>query len=175
MLVREPLPGVVYPPDEETRAYMAAGELGEEILPVALKQAAKKYARRKALSGPEGRMSYAELDEKSDRLALALRNLGLNSYDRVIFQLPNCHEIFICLIACWKAQLLPICTLQAHRRNEIEYLGNHAQARAHLIATDDPSFDFNAFAEEMSAAIPTATTGASAAAVNSTPRATESR
>ena len=36
MRVREPLPGVVYPPDEETRAYMAAGELGEEILSVAL-------------------------------------------------------------------------------------------------------------------------------------------
>ena len=48
-----------------------------------------------------------------------------------------------------------MCTLHAHRRAEIGYLGKHASAVAHFIATDNEKFDFGAFTTEMREAFPT--------------------
>jgi non-ribosomal peptide synthetase component E (peptide arylation enzyme) len=64
-------------------------------------------------------------------------------------------QLVVALIACFKAALIPICTLAAHRRLEIAYIGRHAGARAHFIIGDDPKFDFVAFSHSLHADIPT--------------------
>ena len=79
----------------------------------------------------------------------ALLELGLQPLDRVIFQIGNCNELLFGFIACLKAGLIPICTLAAHREQEIGYLGNHARARLHFVQGDDAKFDDVAFAERM--------------------------
>ncbi|MEM9773048.1 MAG: AMP-binding protein [Chloroflexota bacterium] len=153
--VRDPIPGVVYPDKDALKTYLESGEVELDTLANAFKQSAQKYPNNIILNGPEGALTGRQLDEMTDRLALALSNLGLKPKDRVIFQLPNSNEIFIALIACFKAQVIPLCTLHAHRRAEIGYLGKHASAVAHFIATDSEKFDFGAFATEMREAIPT--------------------
>ncbi len=153
--VRDPIPGVVYPDPTALKTYLESGEMELTTLAEEFKRAAQKYPNNVLLNGPEGAINGRELDEATDRLALALSKLGIKPKDRIIFQLPNCNEIFLTLIACFKAQIIPICTLHAHRRAEISYLGNHASAVAHFIATDNQKFDFGQFAEEMRAEIPT--------------------
>jgi 2,3-dihydroxybenzoate-AMP ligase len=59
------------------------------------------------------------------------------------------------LIGCFKAGLIPVCTLAPHREREIEYLGCHVDARAHIVQGDDAKFDFESFAIRMRAKIPT--------------------
>ncbi|KAG0924549.1 hypothetical protein G6F31_019081 [Rhizopus arrhizus] len=56
--------------------------------------------------------------------------------------------------ACLKAGIIPVCSLQAFRKLEIEYLGNLAEARLHLVQGDDPKFDDVAFAEQMQQHVP---------------------
>ena len=153
--VREPMPGVVYPPRTALERYIDGGVLGFETLPEALAAAFRTHAGRTALAGPEGDLGYAELDETTDRLGAALLNLGLAPLDRVIFQIANCNELVIGFVACLKAGLIPVCTLAAHREQEIGYLGNHARARLHFVQGDDPKFDDVAFAERMRATIST--------------------
>ena len=149
--VDKPLPGVAYPSHEALRRYADGGVIGSRTLAGALREALKKHAERVALSDAFGEMTYAQLDEQSDRLALGMSRLGLEPLDRVLYQLPNSRETIISLLACWKANLIPLCTLEAHREMEIGYLGDHAGAAAHMIRTDKENFDFADFARKMQA------------------------
>ena len=69
----------------------------------------------------------------------------------MVFQIGNCNELVIGFVACLKAGLIPVCTLAAHREQEIGYLGRHAGARLHFVQGDDPKFDDVAFAARMRA------------------------
>jgi 2,3-dihydroxybenzoate-AMP ligase len=152
--VREPLPGVIYPDKSRLKAYVERGELQDTSLPEALGEAFRAHAERIALFTAEGRVTYAELDAITDRCAAAFLRLGLRPLDRVLFQIANCKELLFSFIGCLKAGLIPVCTLPAHREREIEYLGRHVDAQAHIVQGDDPKFDLPVFAQTMRARIP---------------------
>ena len=143
------LPGVVYPRAEELDHYLKAGALRMESLPGAYGLAFSRYAERPALLGLDGVTSYAELDDISDRLAAGFIDMGLEPLDRVIFQIGNCKELIYGFFACIKAGLIPVCTLAAHREQEIGYLAGHSGAVLHYVQGDDAKFDDVAFAERM--------------------------
>jgi len=152
--VKHPMPGVVYPPQKELEAYVRSGQLPAETLPGALREAFTRFANKVALTGPEGDLTFNELHERSERLAAAYVRLGLKPLDRVVFQLQNCNELVVATVACWKAGLIPLCTLAAHREKEIGYLTNHAKAKAWVIQGDNAKFDMLGFAEKLKAGIP---------------------
>ncbi|MES2535251.1 MAG: AMP-binding protein [Pseudomonadota bacterium] len=154
--VTTPMPGVVYPPPAELQRYVEAGALGFDTVPEAFVRAWRTHASRDALVGPEGNLTYAELDVLTDRAAAAFLHLGLAPLDRVMFQVANCNESLICLFACWKAGLIPVCTLAAHREQEIGYLAAHAEAKLHLVH-GAVKFDDVAFAEKMQREVPSLT------------------
>lgn len=151
--VKQPMPGVVYPPLWHIEKYTRLGVLGERGLIDALREALQEYAERTALVGPEGALTFGELDEQSDRFAAGLMALGLEPLDRVIFQLVNSNELVIALLACWKANLIPVCTLAAHREREIGYLAQHSGAKAHFIGVEE-GFDFVNFAARLQSRLP---------------------
>ncbi|MES2973681.1 MAG: AMP-binding protein [Pseudomonadota bacterium] len=152
--VREPMAGVVYAPQADLKRYLDEGLLTRETMPAAFRASARRHAQRLALCGADGELTYAQLDETTDRLAAAFLQLGLKPLDRVIFQLANCNELVLGFIGCLKAGLIPVCTLAAHREQEIGYLGRHAAARMHFVQGDDAKFDDVAFAGRMRAEIP---------------------
>ena len=147
--VSSPIPGVVYPPLQVLQEYLAAGILDYETFPNLLRSTFQKHGLRKALVGPQGDVTYSELDSITERLAAAFLELGLRPLDRVVFQLPNSHELVFCFLACLKAGLVPVCTIAAYREQEIGYLSRHTSARAHIVLGTDPKFDDVHFAEEM--------------------------
>jgi non-ribosomal peptide synthetase component E (peptide arylation enzyme) len=148
------LPGVVYQDPARLADYVAQGVLTAESLAGAFRSVARTHPDRIALSEPGWCCSYAELDALSDRCAMVLLRAGLARHDRVIFQLPNGRDLIIALLGCLKAELIPVCTLVAHRRHEIAVLARLSGARAHLVDGDDPKFDFQAFAREIRAEAP---------------------
>ena len=153
--VKAPIPGVVYPPVERLQRYVEAGELGLQTLVEALGESFSTNASRTALATDEGDVSYAQLDDITDRFAGALLGLGLEPLDRVLFQCANCVELIFAVVGCLKACLIPVCTLAAHREHEIVYLGCHTEARAHIVQGDDPKFDLVDFALRVQSQIPT--------------------
>ncbi len=148
-MVREPLPGVVYPPADKVARYKAAGVLGDTTLGQALHEAALRHADRIALVGGSRRWTYRELDEITDKVAAALLKLGLKPLDRVIMQIGNVPEFFFAAYGCFKAGLVPVCTLAAHRESEIGFLAPFTDARAHFVQGNLAKFDLCAFAVEM--------------------------
>ena len=152
--VREPLPGVVYAPEADLKRYLDAGVLKRETMAQAFRASFTRHKDRIAVRTTEGELSYAELNESTEQLAAAFIRMGLKPLDRVIFQIGNCTELLLGLIACFKAGLIPVCTLAAHRESEIGYIGKHAEARMHFVQGDDAKFDDVAFAERMRESIP---------------------
>ena len=152
--VTAPMPGVVYPNQKDLERYVAEGALGFETLVDSFRKAAAEHPSNIALLGPGLRMTYAELDAKSNRLAAALLETGLMPLDRVVFQLGDSEQLIMAFLACLKAGLIPICTLAAHREREIGYLANLAEAKLHIVQGDDPKFDGIAFARKMRDATP---------------------
>ncbi|MDA7419052.1 AMP-binding protein [Xenophilus arseniciresistens] len=69
-------------------------------------RSARAHARRIAVKSPARSVSYAELEQRSNRLANALLGLGLARGDRVGIYLPNCVEIVEIELACYKAGLV---------------------------------------------------------------------
>lgn len=153
--VRAPMPGVIYPDPAALAHYVREGVLGAETLVDGLRQACARHPDHVALLGPDLRMTYAELDASSSRLAAALLRQGLRPLDRAIFQLGDSEQLILAFFACLKAGLIPVCTLAAHREREIGYLAQLAEATLHVVQGDDPRFDGVAFARAMQAQAPT--------------------
>jgi len=152
--VRDPMPGVVYAPQDRLERYVAAGELPTISLVSALRDSFASNRHRVAVYSTYGDISYAELDDRTDRIAANLLALGLKPLDRALFQSGNCPELLLAVIACLKAGLIPVCTLSLHREHEIGYLGRHTAAKAHFVQGDNAKFDLVDFALSMKESLP---------------------
>ena len=97
--VREPIPGVVYPPPSRLARYVEDNVLPVRSLADEMRASFARNAARLALAGPQGDVTYAELDEITDRLAVAFLRLGARPLDRVMFQIPNCNEAIYAIVA----------------------------------------------------------------------------
>src|SRR5437879_11703054 len=83
------LAGVVPFPPEFAQRYREKGywrdrSLADEFAPVF-----RRYAERIAFIDRDARVTYGEVDDVSDRLALNLLEAGLAPLDRGVVQLPN--------------------------------------------------------------------------------------
>lgn len=147
--IRVRIPGVPYPSNKHLQKYIALGVLGKETLPGALRTAASVHGSRPAIISPEGKLSHQELDECTDRLAAALLRLGMKPLDRAVMHVGDSPELLIAFIALLKAGIIPICTLAAHREQEIGPIAAQAQAKLIVSQGDNAKFNFIEFAERM--------------------------
>lgn len=69
-------------------------------------RSARAFARHTAITSAARSLTYAELEQRSNRLANALRGMGLARGDRVGIYLPNCTEIVEIELACYKAAFI---------------------------------------------------------------------
>ena len=148
------LPGVVPHPAAAVDRYLATGAWGTRSLPTAFRQAATTYAGRTALITPDTRLTYRELDVRSDAVAARLLRSGLLPGERVLLQLTNSATAVVAWYGLLKAGLIPVCTLAIHRRLEIEQIGRKSGAVAHLVQADFPSFDLVGLAQQVAGLLP---------------------
>lgn len=147
-----PIDGVVYPDQARAEAALASGAWIASTVGDALRATARRYPQRTAFIGDERSIGFAELDEATERLGAALLTLGLEPGDRAIFQLGTTVETAIALLACFKAGIVPVCSLPQHREVEIDQLSEQSRARGYFVQADfGTSFDLPAFAASMMA------------------------
>lgn len=140
---------------ELARAYRDAGLWGQRTIADELSTIAHAHPTADAVVAAEGRLTYAELDAWTDRIAGGLLALGLAPGDRVLLQLSNRLESVVAWYSLLKAGLVPIATLAAHRGHEIGEISRQAGAVAHVVERGLPGFDLVAFAREQAAGHPT--------------------
>ena len=83
------LEGYVPYPEEFVKKYKAKGCWAGKTLGEEFDEWVSAHGDRVALSFMGRHVSYREMGERANRLALHFVEIGLKTYDRMILQLPN--------------------------------------------------------------------------------------
>ncbi|MFG1796796.1 (2,3-dihydroxybenzoyl)adenylate synthase [Nocardia sp. NPDC049149] len=146
--------GYVPFPADIAETYRAAGYWRGQALGDLLRDTAQRHPDRAALHDADGTRSYAWLDAEADRMAYGLLALGIAPGDRVVVQLPNVPEFLTVLFGLLRAGIIPVLTLPAHRRAEIEHLTALSTAVAYICADRLGDFDYRELAATVQDAVP---------------------
>jgi len=136
------LKGVVPFPPEFAQRYRDRGYWSDKSLADEFRVVFKSYADRIALIGGDREITYRELNQLSDNLALNLLDLGLEPLDRVVVQLPNVLEFVILYFALQKIGCIPIAALPSQRYAEISQFVKLSGATACVIPDSHRDFDY---------------------------------
>src|SRR5262252_7488677 len=135
------LEGVVPFPPEFAARYRAKGYWEDRSLRDVFGDVFAKYADRVAIIDGEKAVTYAQLNERAEHLALNLLDEGLEPLDRVVIQLPNVVEFAYMYFALQKIGCIPIMALPMHRYREISQFVELSGAVA--CTTPDKTQDFD--------------------------------
>ncbi len=108
-------------------------EYPEMALQGLLEESVSRFPRNTAIIFPgafddERLVSYKELDEKSNRLANALIDMGVKKGDRVALLMPNCPQFVISYYAVLKVGGIVVATNPLYSPREIEFQLNDCGA-----------------------------------------------
>lgn len=142
-------------PEHTARGYRAAGLWGHRTIADEFHRVALAHPDRTAVVALDGRLTYRELDERSDLLAAGLARLGLAAGDPVLFQVTNRVDAIVAWYGVLKAGAVPVCTLAAHRGHEIGEISRRVGATAHLVEAGTRGVDLVGFAVEQRCDHPT--------------------
>ncbi len=99
-------------------------------LSVMLRESAAVSPLKPVATWAGGRMTYAELDDLSDRLAVALQDRGVRRAERVALQLPNVAAFLVAYFGILKAGAVVVPLNVLLKSEEIAYHLTHSSARA---------------------------------------------
>ncbi|WP_416985986.1 (2,3-dihydroxybenzoyl)adenylate synthase [Streptomyces sp. T028] len=147
--------GFVPFPEEAVRRYRAVGYWSDRTLAQQFRAVADAYPDRPAVLTADACLTYAELDRRSDRIAVGLSALGLRPGDRVLMQVTNRLWTVLSWYGLLKAGAVPVATLAQHRRHEIVEIARQTAPVAHLVEPGFASHDLVALASETARCQPT--------------------
>lgn len=141
-------------PDEMAALYRAKGYWRGETFSQVLRSRAEAQPDAVAVVGMDQRWTYGELLQKAETAAAGFLAMGLKPGDRVVVQLPNRPEFLSVVFGLFRAQLIPVYALPAHRATEIVHFVTRAEATAYVVADRHEGFDYRALARAVQAEVP---------------------
>ncbi|MGG3739146.1 acyl-CoA synthetase [Aeribacillus pallidus] len=108
--------------------------MGAMNLGYMLSRSAAAYSDHIAIIHGDLELTYREFNERVNRIASALRQLGLEAGDRVAIFSPNRAEILEVLFATWKAGLVAVPMNFRLHHDEVRYILNHSEAKVLVYA-----------------------------------------
>jgi 2,3-dihydroxybenzoate-AMP ligase/mycobactin salicyl-AMP ligase len=88
------------------------------------------------------RLTYGQLKEKVDRFAIALLNLGVKKYDRILIQLPNRHEFLVAFYGMQRIGAVSILAIPRHGYREIAHFFKVMEPVGWILPLRDRNEDF---------------------------------
>lgn len=112
------------------------------------------YPGKEALVDDNSRLTYSQLRDKVDRLAIALIKLGIKSQDRVLLQLPNWSEFVYSYFALQKVGAIPVLLVPRHAQKEVGHLCHLTGATAWILPEKYRNIDYMPIIEDVLPANP---------------------
>ena len=134
---------------QEQKTFTESGYWQSESLGELLQTWADQYGDKTAIIDKDVRFSYHQLNTSAQRIAAGLYKLGIRDGDRVLIQLPNCHEFVSVCFALFRLGALPILSLPAQRESDISALCEISGAVAYVVANRFLGFDYLKMAEKL--------------------------
>jgi 2,3-dihydroxybenzoate-AMP ligase len=141
-------------PDDLAAAYRRKGYWRGETFSDLLRAQAAARPDAVAVVGGDQRWTYAELLARAETAAAGFLALGLRPGERVVVQLPNIPQFLSAVFGLFRAGLVPVYALPAHRITEIRHFAEKSEASTYLIADQHAGFDYRELARELSAGVP---------------------
>jgi cyclohexanecarboxylate-CoA ligase len=104
--------------------------------------------------GREIRLSYAELGERADQIALGLLDCGVGKGDVVAFQLPNWWEFTALFYACCRIGAVANPLMPIFRQRELRFMLGFAEAKVAVVPALWRGFDHVAMLREIRPDLP---------------------
>lgn len=109
----------------------------------------------RAEQGDETRLTYAELDRLSDRVAVGLARRGVGEGDVVSFQLPNWWQFTVLHLAALKVGAVSNPLMIIFRERELTFMLGLAESKVLVVPASFRNVDHRAIAKAVQAAVPT--------------------
>jgi non-ribosomal peptide synthetase component E (peptide arylation enzyme) len=103
---------------------------------------AGEFGDREALVDCRRRLTWRQVSDLSERLALGLVELGLGRDAKILVQLPNCAELFLTRLACEKAGIRVITVTPAFRVAELAPIVRFTRPDAAIIPKSYRGVDY---------------------------------
>ncbi len=87
-----------------------------------LDRAADIYPDKEGFVDNRSRLTFSQMREKTDRLAIGLMDLGIRPKDRVLVQMPNWNEFVQAYFALQKIGAIAVLLIDRYRQYEINHL-----------------------------------------------------
>ncbi|WP_416057341.1 (2,3-dihydroxybenzoyl)adenylate synthase [Stenotrophomonas maltophilia] len=141
-------------PADRVARYRAAGHWRGETFPGFLRERAEQFADDIAVVAGDVRLSYAQLWHEAGRIGAGLLQHGLQPGDRVLVQLGNTASFITTVCGLFRAGLVPVYALPAHRITELAHFARKAEASAYITADVHEGHDHRRLARELQDAVP---------------------
>ncbi|MFI7025694.1 (2,3-dihydroxybenzoyl)adenylate synthase [Micromonospora sp. NPDC049900] len=146
--------GLVPWPEDLAYAYRMAECWRGRPLGAHLWEWADRWGDQVAVVDGPRRVTYRELAELADGLAEHLSEHGLRQGHRVLLQLPNCWELVVVMLACFRLGVAPVMMLPQHREHELSAIAAHVDVRALVVPDRWRDYDHQALAYRVVAGLP---------------------
>ncbi len=141
-------------PEAFARRYREAGYWRGETFPGFLRQRAAEHPDAVAIVDGARHWTYRHLWERAERHAAGFLRLGLRPGDRVVVQIGNVAEFFSVVFGLFRAGMIPVYALPAHRITEIAHFARRAEARGYVTMERADGFDYRTLARALRAEVP---------------------
>ena len=112
-------------------------------------KAAELYPDKEAIVDDRVRLTYSQLREKVDRLAIGLIKIGIEPTDRVLLQLPNWAEFVYSFFALQKIGGIPVLLIPGYAQLEVSHLCQLTEANAWIVPDVYRKIDYLSFISEV--------------------------
>ncbi|MFT5711546.1 MAG: 2,3-dihydroxybenzoate-AMP ligase [Halioglobus sp.] len=129
-------------PEEYASAYREKGYWTDITIADTFSAICEQYAKRIAVCNPDEEVTFAQLDQRAERLALNLLDTGLQPGDIAVVQLGNVLEFVYLYFALQKIGVRPILALHTHRYTELRQFVELSGAIATFTADKSRDCDF---------------------------------
>ncbi len=146
--------GTVPWPADLAAKFRSEGYWEDRPLGAYVLDAADRFPDKTAVVDGDVRLTYAEVANRMDAAAERLLQLGLKADDRIVIQLPNVWQFTVLTLACFRAGIIPVMALPAHRQYELSSLAELSESRAIAVSDVIKDFDHQALAEGLASIVP---------------------
>ena len=112
------------------------------------------FPAKEAVVDSKTRLTWMDVKQKSDRLAVGLKKLGFTRDDMIIAQLYNCVEQYLLIVACQKAGIVLATVSYNFREASLQPIIQHIKAKAAIIPWNFHNHDFYSMYTQMKPQIP---------------------
>lgn len=114
-----------------------------------LDRSAERTPDKTAVIDEKGSLTYGELRRKVDQFARVLLRIGIRKYDRILIQLPNCHEFLVAFYGMQRIGAVPVLAIPRHGLREISHFIKELEPKGWILPFQDGKRPFKELIEEV--------------------------